>query len=524
MSLLLHFLGKLFLCLPLLIVLASSVPTRHGYEDDDLDAWLARQTESAVEGLLANISPDHAMRGTVVAGTSKSHPDYWYHWTRDSALVMSVVNGLYARSPVGSETSSLLETRMWEYVRFSNWLRFPPRDGDDGLGEPKYNVDGSTFTGPWARPQNDGPALRALTTMRFLITYLDYCRGDIELVHDHVNWGLYLDLAYIASPYTRNPSRSPLSFDLWEESKGNHFYTRMVQQAALLVAMQGFGDPKHHGDTVDAMVQLEDLLPNHWSSNKGHILETLDWAGGVKYKTSNLDTATLLAVLHTRPLNTRYKVLSPEIQATFLRLLDTFEPLYAINSEKFDPVGNPLAPALGRYAEDVYDGYSTSKGNPWVLLTAAAAEYVYATIVEWFGNGEIQLRPELLPFINRITGNRDDARPPRDGRSIPLSDPLFHAMVSNATAFGDSFLNRVRRHAPPDGRLSEQMNRDTGFMQGATDLTWSYASIITANWAREDVKKARGNAAAANKHANPTLYRQDRAQNGNALPSAGYIV
>ena len=29
-----------------------------------------------------------------------------------------------------------------------------------GLGEPKFNVDETAFTGAWGRPQRDGPALR----------------------------------------------------------------------------------------------------------------------------------------------------------------------------------------------------------------------------------------------------------------------------------------------------------------------------------------------------------------------------
>ena len=31
-----------------------------------------------------------------------------------------------------------------------------------GLGEPKYQVDGTRFNGAWGRPQRDGPALRAI--------------------------------------------------------------------------------------------------------------------------------------------------------------------------------------------------------------------------------------------------------------------------------------------------------------------------------------------------------------------------
>ena len=32
-----------------------------------------------------------------------------------------------------------------------------------GLGEPKFNVDETAFTGAWGRPQRDGPALRYST-------------------------------------------------------------------------------------------------------------------------------------------------------------------------------------------------------------------------------------------------------------------------------------------------------------------------------------------------------------------------
>lgn len=36
-----------------------------------------------------------------------------------------------------------------------------------GLGEPKFNVDETAFTGSWGRPQRDGPALRATALIDF---------------------------------------------------------------------------------------------------------------------------------------------------------------------------------------------------------------------------------------------------------------------------------------------------------------------------------------------------------------------
>lgn len=43
-----------------------------------------------------------------------------------------------------------------------------------GLGEPKYQVDGSRFNGAWGRPQRDGPALRAIVHLLPLLLSLAY--------------------------------------------------------------------------------------------------------------------------------------------------------------------------------------------------------------------------------------------------------------------------------------------------------------------------------------------------------------
>lgn len=36
----------------------------------------------------------------------------------------------------------------------------PLSDGS-GLGEPKFNINLTAYTGPWGRPQHEGPAVRA---------------------------------------------------------------------------------------------------------------------------------------------------------------------------------------------------------------------------------------------------------------------------------------------------------------------------------------------------------------------------
>lgn len=53
---------------------------------------------------------------------------------------------------------------------------------------------------------------------------------------------------------------------------------------------------------------------------------------------------------------------------------------------------------------------------------------------------------------------------------------------------GDAYIRTIKHYAGEDGHLSEQFDRETGVPRGATDLTWSYASLLTAAFARANLK------------------------------------
>ena len=57
-------------------------------------------------------------------------------------------------------------------------------------------------------------------------------------------------------------------------------------------------------------------------------------------------------------------------------------------------------------------------------------------------------------------------------------------MVNALNGWGDAFIRTVSYYTPANGHLTEEINRDTGVPQGAIDLTWSYASVVTAGAAR----------------------------------------
>lgn len=59
-------------------------------------------------------------------------------------------------------------------------------------------------------------------------------------------------------------------------------------------------------------------------------------------------------------------------------------------------------------------------------------------------------------------------------------------MLAALQGWGDAFMRTAKYYTPAGGHLAEEINRDTGVPQGAADLTWSYASILTAALARAD--------------------------------------
>jgi glucoamylase len=65
-----------------------------------------------------------------------------------------------------------LQTIIEEYINAQADLQTVSNPSGDlsngaGLGEPKFNVDLTAFTGAWGRPQRDGPALRAIALIDF---------------------------------------------------------------------------------------------------------------------------------------------------------------------------------------------------------------------------------------------------------------------------------------------------------------------------------------------------------------------
>ncbi len=384
--------------------------------------WYRQQHKRSLNYLLENISRDDTPVGFVVASPSKVQPNYYYHWVRDAALVMRSLD-------IALPNSSQKETLFDDYIQLVNHHQLTPTL--TGLGEPKFNPDGTGYYGPWGRPQNDGPALRAITLMHYAFNLLkenknEYVRKYLYRNTLPARGVIKKDLEYIAHNWRK------VDFCLWEEVKGHHFYTRMAQRTAMYLGAKLADELGDSGAAAWYYLQAMELnkeLEKHYSARKGYIVSTINRVGGLDYKKSNLDTSIILAVNHSWVPGLSFGPNDPRVKQTAIKLVEAFKLKYPLNHNS-----KKIGVAMGRYPEDTYYG-----GNPWFLLTNAMAEYYLN--------------------LSHLSKNKKDQK--------------RYAMQA------EKFLLRVKKHMSSEGRMAEQFDMHTGFMLGAKDLTWSYASFLT---------------------------------------------
>ncbi|MDA0712366.1 MAG: glycoside hydrolase family 15 protein [bacterium] len=438
--------------------------------------WQTQQKAYSLFRLRNAISPVDGSPGSIFASPSRHFPNYYYTWIRDGALALREI---FAIIDVDSEIANQL---LKDYIIYSrnNQLsqNLSGRASGLGLGEPKFNMDGSPFNAPWGRPQNDGPALRAYLIADY--TYNLWQSGDQNYVFNNLyraelpaNTLLKADLEYIAHHWQDQ------SFDLWEEFKGDHFYTRMIQWKALL---KGTQIAKLLNDEAAASFYLKqadliyESLKLFWSENKNFIKATINYSENNNYKNSELDIAIILAVIQVGNITGPFSITDDKILKTALALEKAFAEIYLVNEQKYTHDGESIGAAIGRYPEDRYDGYRTNKlGNPWYLTTLAMAEFYYKLSLAVHYNPQIISNETFNLFLTLQSKT--------DTNLIARNKNLAEIFKIK----GDTFLKRIQFHTDDTGHFSEQFNRFNGISQGARDLTWSYAAFLSCIRAKNKI-------------------------------------
>ncbi|MBS1963759.1 MAG: glycoside hydrolase family 15 protein [Bdellovibrionales bacterium] len=451
--------------------------------ESSLENWIKAQTDRSLDRVYQAISPRDGAPGSVMASPSRSNPNYYYHWVRDSALVMREV-WAYRTLGLRSARNSLMD-----YALFSekNQRTNNPSGNayDYGVGEPKFNMNGSAYNEPWGRPQNDGPALRVLALLGLADDLM--MGGQKEFVFKHLyapempaHTVIKADLEFVSHHW------QDTSFDLWEEVRGDHFYTRIAQWRALDEGAdfaKRMGDPNAASFYKQQARAVMDSLDKFWSSSKNYLLATRNWTGGhdPSEKASQLDISVVLGVLHAGRSGSPFYVDDDRVIATAWELVQAFDYQYAINRDKKNDEGMPMGPGIGRYPEDHYDGQTTnSLGNPWFLATQGMAEYYLRLRGELKARGALNITPLSRPFFEALVRENLSGK-----RRLPATDPTYVAVLQALQDRSDAFIRRAKFHTGDGGHQSEQFNRVHGQMQGARDLTWSYASFLSLRRIRE---------------------------------------
>ncbi|KAF8798899.1 glycoside hydrolase family 15 protein [Phlegmacium glaucopus] len=433
-------------------------------QSSTVDQYLATESPIAKAGLLANIGPSGskssgAAAGVVIASPSTTNPNYLFSWTRDSSLVFKTIIDQFT---TGEDTS--LRTLIDQFFVAESKLQQVSNPSGTvstgGLGEPKFNIDLSAFTDPWGR---NGPALRATALMSYAEWLMD--NSNTSFVSSNIWPVLKLDLDYTANFWNQS------GFDLWEEISSSSFFTTAVQHRALRAGAALASKLGQTSVVSSYSTQADNVLcflQSYWNPSGGYI--TANTGGGRSGKDAN----TALASIHTFDPDAgcdaaTFQPCSDKALSSLKVYVDSFRSIYGINSG----IASNAAVATGRYPEDVY-----FNGNPWYLTTAAVAEQLYDALIVWNTQGSITVTSTSLAFFRQFSSSITAG-------TYSSSTPTFTSLIAAIKSFADGFLAINAKFTPSNGGLSEQYDKNNGTPLSAVDLTWSYASALTAFAARQ---------------------------------------
>lgn len=395
--------------------------------------------------------------GAVVAAPDKATPggSYYYHWVRDGGLTMD------AYMDIEDNDYDTVKDKMTAY---EGWVRnvhklTPIHDNLDVRIEVKFEIpSGAIYAGGWCRPQTDGPPIRARAMLKWANLLWD--QGLQDRAKNDVWPLIQQDLDWVIKNWNEN-SLNPHGCDLWEEVRSdNFFWNRMafvtaLHNAAEFATKTGVSTPDQYTSAASA---VEDTVKQHW--NGVYLIAS---SGRPKDGSTTHAIATLGEY--------QFGPTSAEAAQTISVLNDAFCEEYPINN-KDSEAGTPGI-LYGRYPGDHYAG-----GNPWQLLSVVLGELYYKVSI-----GYGKLGDEVPDCEHSMAWKK----------LLKLEDGASGAALAN-TAFkaGDAVMYRVWQHVKnDDGRIDEQIDKNTGAQASAKSLTWSLANVLHALKVRDQASVAR---------------------------------
>ena len=362
--------------------------------------------------------------------TTHVSQDYVYNWTRDAAIVAIEL----AAGPLPT-TQPLID-----YVQFARTCQNSGGDFDRAA----FLINGTPRS--WT-DQTDGPALQTLAVLR-LYAQLD---APTQAAAGAV---IAANLNFLQNAYQGQ------TYNLWEEEYGASFFARAVQlQCLQAVTANSVGIPVPAWAST-AISWLENALASHWNGQCYQSMLPVPDDYRAPYD-PNIDI--VMASIYGAVAATDTKLLAT---AALLRS-QWADPA----SKYFYPINGAdqqrgIGPMLGRYPGDVYDGDTDALvgDHPWAVSTANFAELYYRLAKYVSTVGMVPLDDLSADFFSQI------------GVNASTTPTAAAAALQSA---GDQMLQAVVFHSD-HLELSEQFDAASGYEKSVSNLSWSYASFLSA--------------------------------------------
>lgn len=381
------------------------------------------------------------------ADTPGIDEDYVFNWVRDGAITaLEVANAHLPTSPGGSVQT------LNDYVQFADYCHHNAQPTE---GHACFTIAGECRA--WTE-QNDGPALQ---TLAILAAYDQLDAGTQETAVALINANVAFLLKVYQQPTT----------NLWEEHTGYSFFARAAYLRCFMevhaASIAGIAQP----DGLEPAVEwLRQAIDGHWDGNT-YISVLADDGATPPHRPvadgydPNIDIVQACIYGGVRCTDTKTLATAAQLRSQWEEGGIAFYPINKADQER------GLGPLFGRYPGDVYDGDTSHPvlgGHPWPLSTCNVAQLHYMLAAEIGSSGQI-------PF--------DDLSAPFFAPSGIVASTTAAVAVKALIATGDAMMQAVVYHSD-NFELSEQFDGTTGYERSVHNLTWSYASYLSAMRAR----------------------------------------
>jgi glucoamylase len=363
--------------------------------------------------------------------------DYVYNWTRDAAVTAIEL----AAGPLPT-TQPLID-----YVQFAQTCQ----NAASGIGHfdrASFLINGTPRD--WT-DQTDGPALQTVAILQL------YAQLDAP-TQATANTLIAANLNFLQNAYQGD------TYNLWEEEYGSSFFARSVQLQcfqAITANTVGIAVPAW---LPAAIPWLQNALASHWNGQYYQSMQPVPTDYRAPYD-PNIDIV-MAAIYGAIPV-TDTKLLTTAAQLRSQWADPSSQYFYPINGTDQQ---RGIGPLLGRYPGDVYDGDTDSQvgDHPWAVSTANFAELYYRLAGQVTTTGTVPLDSLSASFFSQVGV---------DTSTTPA------AAATALQAAGDQMLQAVVFHSD-NLELSEQFDATSGYEKSVSNLSWSYASFLSAIRAR----------------------------------------